>query len=277
MTATSSNIAITNADSGYSGSTLAALMAARVQAPRSLWDSTYVENSWITADSTGGQPIQLLPREKAKIAASSAAYGSQYTANQISISEYNYGGGDDISGGIAEADALGVFGQQGVLSANEWQLNSNESFIGGAFQMYRNYDGHGGTFGDISIGSTSSSTSGASIYASDYSTNSARMTVVAINKTTGNLTAELPLPNAPDGKPFTQAAIYGLTANSSTPQFVENIAISNASSFSYTMPGYSVTTIALSAAAPPTWSTAVSGSWSATGNWTGGVPNSSGA
>ncbi len=282
VTATSSNIPITNADTSYSGSTLAALMAARVQAPRSLWDPTYVENSWITSPQTGsngtnGQAIQLLPREKAKIAATAAAYGSQYTANQISISEYNYGGGDDISGGIAEADALGIFGQQGVLSANEWQLFSNESFIGGAFQMYRNYDGKGSTFGDISLGSTSSSASGASIYASEYSTNSARMTMVAINKTTGNLTASLPLPSAPDGKSFTEAAVYDLTAASSTPQFVENIAIANPVTFSYTMPGYSVTTIALSAASPPNWSTAVSGSWSATGNWTGGVPNSVGA
>ena len=108
------------------------VQAARVQAPRSLWDPTYVENSWITADSTNGQAIQLLPRKQAKINATAATYGSKYTANQISISEYNYGGGDDISGGIAEADVLGIFGQQGVLSANEWQLNSNESFIGGA-------------------------------------------------------------------------------------------------------------------------------------------------
>jgi autotransporter-associated beta strand protein len=277
VTATAANIPITNPDSGYSGGTLAAIQAARVQAPRSLWDPAYVENSWITVDSTNGQAIQLLPREKAKIAATAAAYGSQFTARQISISEYNYGGGDDITGGIAEADALGIFGQQGVLSANEWQLNSNESFIGGAFLMYRNYDGKGGTFGDISVGAASSSVSGASIYASDYSTNSARMTLVTINKTTGSVTAQMSLPNAPDGEPFTEAAIYDLTAASSTPQFVENLAIANAASFSYTMPGYSVTTIALSAAAPPAWSAAVSGSWSAAGNWTGGVPNAAGA
>jgi autotransporter-associated beta strand protein len=280
VTATAANIPITNADSGYSGGTLAAIQAARVQAPRSLWDPTYVENSWITADSTNGQAIQLLPREKAKIAAAAATYGSQYTASQISISEYNYGGGDDISGGIAEADALGIFGQQGVLSANEWQLNSNESFIGGAFQMYRNYDGKGGAFGDISVSTSAGNlaiAASASVYASDYSTNSARMTLVTINKTTGNLTEQLPLPNAPDGKPFTTAAIYELTAASSTPTFVENLAITNAASFSYTMPGYSVTTIALSAAAPPTWSAAVSGSWSAAGNWTGGVPDAAGA
>jgi len=275
--ATGAGIRITTADTGYSGSTLAAIQAARIQAPRSLWDPTYVENSWITADSTNGQAIQLLPREQAKIAATAATYGSKYTADQISISEYNYGGGDDISGGIAEADVLGIFGQRGVLSANEWQLNANESFIGGAFQMYRNYDGKGSTFGDISVATTNSNAANASIYASDDSTNSGRMVLVAINKTTGNLTAQLPLPNAPDGKPFTEAAIYDLTANSPTPQFVEDIAITNPANFSYTMPGYSVTTIALTVASSAVWSRAVSGNWSSTANWTGGVPNAIGA
>ena len=59
--ATGAGIRITTNDAGYSGSTLAQLQAARVEAPRSLWDPTYVENSWITADSTNGQAIQLTP------------------------------------------------------------------------------------------------------------------------------------------------------------------------------------------------------------------------
>src|SRR5262249_12892253 len=37
------------------------MQAARVQAPRSLWDSTYKEKSWIT-DCCSGGPIQLLNR-----------------------------------------------------------------------------------------------------------------------------------------------------------------------------------------------------------------------
>ena len=273
--ATGGGVRITTADTGYSGSTLSALMTARIQAPRSLWDPTYVESSWITS-SLGNQAIQLLPREQAKIAATAATYTSGYTANQISISEYNYGGGDNISGGIAQADVLGILGQQGVLSANEWPLNSDESFIGGGFLMYRNYDGKGGTFGNISVSGISSSAANASIYASDDSTNSGRMVLVAINKTTGNLTAHVPLPNAPVGKPFTEAALYGLTAASSTPQFVGYIAVTNPANFSYTMPGYSVTTIALTVALPTVWASAVSGSWSTTGNWTGGVPNAIG-
>jgi autotransporter-associated beta strand protein len=273
-------IRIVTADSGYSGSTLSALMTARIQAPRSLWDTTYTESSWITS-SLGG-PIYLLPREQAKITAVATANNNAlaaYVPNQISISEYNYGGGDDISGGIAQADVLGIFGQQGLLSANEWPMASNESYIGGGFLMYRNYDGKGSTFGDTSVAITGNSTNAAnaSLYASEDSKNLGRMVLVAINKTTGNLTDQIPLPTAPNGNAFTIALVYKLTAASSTPQFADEIFVSNPATFSYTMPGYSVNTIALTVASASVWSTAAGGSWNLTGNWTGGLPNAAGA
>ena len=55
-----------------------------------------------------------------------------FPGTKLSISEYNYGGGGDISGGIAEADVLGIFARMGVFSANEWPLVPNEPFIAGA-------------------------------------------------------------------------------------------------------------------------------------------------
>ena len=265
-----------DAGQGYTSAQVTALMAARIQAPRSLWDTTYTETSWITQDSTNG-PIYLLPREQAKMTAAANTYGAAYAPNKISISEYNYGGGDDISGGIAEADALGVFGNNGVFSAAMWPLASDEQYIAGGMAMFRNYDGKNGSFGNISVAVNNPNPAETSLYASDYSTNSARMTLVAINKTTGNLTLQLPLPNAPNGQAFAQAAIYDLTAASSTPQFVENVVITNPANFSYTMPGYSVTTLALTTGSASVWSAAVRGSWSSAGNWLGGVPNAIGA
>ena len=156
--ATGAGIRITTNDAGYSGSTLAQLQAARIQAPRSLWDTTYTESSWITS-SLGG-PIYLLPREQAKMTAAANTYGAAYAPNKISISEYDYGGGDDISGGIAEADVLGVFGANGVFSAAYWPEASNVPYIAGGLAMFRNYDGKGSTFGDISLAAVSNSPSG---------------------------------------------------------------------------------------------------------------------
>src|SRR5262249_54012644 len=54
-------VRIIGADAG------ADVVAARVQAPRSLWDDSYTETSWITQDSTHA-PIRLLPRLREKIA-----------------------------------------------------------------------------------------------------------------------------------------------------------------------------------------------------------------
>ena len=64
--------------------------AARVQAPRSLWDPNYTEKSWITQWSTRG-PIRLLPRLREKIE-------KNYPGTRLAITEYYYGGGADISG-----------------------------------------------------------------------------------------------------------------------------------------------------------------------------------
>ena len=89
--------------------TSAAEVAAREQAPRSLWDSTYTETSWITQDSTMG-PIELLPREMKKIT-------QTYPGTHLSFSEWNYGGGTDISGAIASADVLGA---SSARTASTW-------------------------------------------------------------------------------------------------------------------------------------------------------------
>ena len=64
----------------------AGVVAARKQAPRSLWDPTYTETSWITQCCTGG-PIRLLPRLKDKITAN-------YPGTRLAITEYNYGGAE---------------------------------------------------------------------------------------------------------------------------------------------------------------------------------------
>lgn len=121
----------------------APVAAARVQAPRSLWDPSYVEKSWITQWSTKG-PIELIPRLQRKI-------DENYPGTKLAITEYNYGGGGHISGAIAEADVLGILGRQGVFAANEWPMAKDESFIAAGYRMFRDFDGKNAAFGDRSI------------------------------------------------------------------------------------------------------------------------------
>jgi hypothetical protein len=107
-------------------------VAARVQAPRSLYDPNFMENSWITNDVLK-KPINLLQMMKDKI-------NANYPGTRLAITEYYYGGGDHISGAIAEADVLGSFARAGLFAASLWHLgNGDDRFITAAFEIYRDF------------------------------------------------------------------------------------------------------------------------------------------
>lgn len=209
-----------------------AVVAARLQAPRSLWDTTYKETSWIADDYYNG-PIYLLPRLFAKIRRA-------YPDTKLGFTEYNYGAGGDISGGIAQADVLGIFGRDGVFAASEFPLIDNETFIAGAFNMFRNFDGAGAAFGDTTVLAKTDNVPDTSVYASLDSSNPNRLVVVAINKTAAPITAVIRLAHAPA---VAQAAIYQLTSRSALPRRIGSEPIP--SRFVYRMPAYSVSTLNL--------------------------------
>jgi hypothetical protein len=148
---------------------------ARIQAPRSLWDATYVENSWIT-QSLGNKPIALLLGLQRQIA-------TNYPGTKLSISEYNYGGGNDISGAIAQADVLGIYGRYGVFAACYWGSLTSDSATLAAFRAFLNYDGKGGRMGDLGLAVAGETPAADSVYAALDSRNPKLMTVVVINKT----------------------------------------------------------------------------------------------
>ena len=151
---------------------------ARVQAPRSLWDPSYVERSWIAAD-LGGKPIRLIPWLQEKIAA-------RYPGTKLAMTEYDFGAGDHISGGLAQADALGVFGREGLTLANYWGDSAGNShlpaYIKAAFQLYRNYDGKGGAYGDTAVAAAPGDLDKASVFAATDSRHPGTLTVLVINK-----------------------------------------------------------------------------------------------
>jgi hypothetical protein len=110
----------------------------RIRSTRSLDDPHYGDESWIA------EPVNLIPRMKGWIAAN-------YPGTKLAITEYRWGGEKDASGGVALAVVLGTFGRDGVDLASYWQFPPVQSPAGAAFRLYRNYDGHGATFGDRSI------------------------------------------------------------------------------------------------------------------------------
>jgi hypothetical protein len=148
---------------------------ARIQTPRSLWDPTYVEDSWIT-QSLGGKAIVLLPRVRAQIA-------RHYPGTKLAVTEYHYGGRNDISGALAQADVLGIYGRYGVYAACIWGFDPKDRATRAGFAAFLDLDGKGARFGDLGLGVGGETPSADSVYAARDSKNPRRLTVVAINKT----------------------------------------------------------------------------------------------
>lgn len=136
-----------------------AVALARVQAPRHLYDPTFREVSWIDRDAVRG-PINLLPTLLGKIE-------RFYPGTGLAITEYNYGGGNDISGAIAQADFLGAIGRHGLFAASWWSLGRNNAFISAGFDAFLSYDGAGARFGESSVDTASSDLSKVSAWAAD--------------------------------------------------------------------------------------------------------------
>lgn len=160
--------------------------AARVQAPRSLWDPTYREDSWIVNDVLH-EPIALIPSLRGDIAAS-------YPGTKLSFTEWNYGGGDHISGALATADVLGIFGREQVGLATIWLLRSpqQERYTLAGLRAFTNFDGAGGHFGGTSISAVSSDVEEVTAYGSDDDFGQ-RQVVVLVNKATQARTVGLRL------------------------------------------------------------------------------------
>lgn len=160
-----------------------ATQALRIRSVRSLYDPNYVDESWIAT------PVELIPRLKQWIA-------QQYPGTGIAISEYSWGGEKDATGAVALAEALGIYGREGVALATYWTYPPPASPAGAAFRLYRNFDGNGATFGDISLPVTSSQ-AGVVAFAARHS-NDHEVDVVLVNEA-ANQTATVHLNLGPGG------------------------------------------------------------------------------
>ena len=204
---------------------------ARVQAPRSLWDPAYKETSWISDYLSG--PINLIPSVKKQIA-------TNYPGTKLSFSEYFYGGGSHVSGGIAQADVLGIFGREGVFAATLWPIGiDGTSFIYGGFDMFLNYDGAGHRVGNLSLSATTTDNAKTSVYAMTNGSNQ-ELDIVAINKTTKAITVTATIAHGS----YTSVNAYQLTSAKATPVKAATPTIQGGL-LQATLPALSVTTFVL--------------------------------
>jgi len=207
-----------------------------VQNPRSYWDASYVENSWITDDHLHGA-IRLLPRLQEKVDA-------HFPGTRLAITEYYPGGGAHVAGAIAEADTLGVFGRQGLYAAALWPLTSdaNMRFVHGGMKMFRAYDGVSGSFGDVGVRAVLSDVAAGSAYASVDTANDGRVVVVLINKQAVARSTAIRITHT---RRLGTAEVYTLSGTNPEPQRQADVTLGLRNALSYTMPARSVTTLVL--------------------------------
>jgi len=133
-----------------------------------LWDPNYVDESWIS------DKVKLIPRLRAWAEAFRPG-------TPIGITEYNWGAEGHINGATAQADILGIFGREGLDFAARWTTPDRGKPAYNAILMYRNYDGHGSTFGDVSVNAKVPNPDAVAAFAAIRSSDQA-MTVMVINK-----------------------------------------------------------------------------------------------
>jgi hypothetical protein len=153
-----------------SGATDPDTSARRIRSTRALWDPTYKDESWI--DDT----VELIPRLKRWIA-------ENYPGRGISIGEYNFGATGHMSGGLAQAEALGRFAEGNITSAFLFTYPPYRSPTFWAFRAFRNFDGKGGRFQDNFVPAKfekGSDSQGMSLFAS-RSDDGQRVVAIALN------------------------------------------------------------------------------------------------
>lgn len=145
--------------------------AFRMQSVRALWDDSYSDDTALYSEY--GEYMPLLPYLN-------EAIDSCYPNTKLSVSEYSFGGGDNMSGCIAEIDALGAFAENNVYLAC---LVPDEvcGYQKSAVNLFTDYDYSGSRVGNISVRSVNSDNT-SSCYAMTDETDTDKLWVILCNK-----------------------------------------------------------------------------------------------
>ncbi len=150
---------------------------ARLQSTRTLYEEGYDENSWVTDSQRSYLPVLPLVRESIQ---------KYYPGTKLALTEYNFGGEGHVSGGIAEADALGIFAEFDVYAAMLWPFAKQIDYQAAGINLYTNYDGKRSRFGDRLVSCQASDRNTVAAYASIEGENTQCLHVILLNKNEEN-------------------------------------------------------------------------------------------
>ncbi len=213
----------------FSNDTSSSMQLRRNRSTRSLWDPSYVDETWI-ADT-----VRLVPRLKGWVA-------SYYPGTQVGITEYNWGAEGHINGATAQADIYGIFGREDLDVAARWTTPAANTPTYKAMKMYRNYDGNKKGFGDTSVKAAAPNPDTVASFGAVRSSDGA-LTVMLISKyLSGSTPATVSLANFPSVGP---AQVWQLTASNAINRLAD-LPVSG-SSVVVNLPAQSVTLLVVPA------------------------------
>jgi len=208
----------------------------RLTSTREFWDPNYFPPGGGYEDATGNeQAPDLIPRMHGWV-------DNNYPGTMIGITEYNWGPTNTITGAIAQADLLGIFGRESLDLATLWGEPNPTDPGAFAFAMFLNYDGNGNQFGETSISATSDDPDTLSIFAAQRS--DMALTILVLNKTNAAIGDSVSLANfTPAGSvqvwQYSSANLSGIVTGAGTI---------SGNTISATFPAYSMTLFVVPAA-----------------------------
>lgn len=162
--------------------------ARRLRSLKELYDPDWVSESWLgdlgDFDENHYDKPQLIPRVRAWI-------DSECPDMKLAITEYNWGPDQGVSAALAQAEALAIFGREGVDLATRWTAPTPGSMVEKAFRLYLNYDGAGRRVIGDSVHAISADVNTLGAYAVDLP--GERTMVLLFNKAITATTAEINL------------------------------------------------------------------------------------
>lgn len=204
----------------------------RLQSVRTLYEKGFVENSWIGQWCQENVPI--LPTIQTSI-------DKYYPGTKLAISEYNFGG-EDLSGTIAQAEALGCYADAGVYFATLWGGNP---YILSGIKLYTNYDGNGSSFGDTLVPTKTDDVSLASSYASVDGSDQGTVKAMLTNKSfTDSENATISLENS--STDYKAAAVYAVYGDSDKIRLIDIVDDVKNNEVNVTLPALSAAMIIIS-------------------------------
>jgi len=192
--------------------------AARLQAARSLYDPSYVENSWL--QPYFGQFFPFLPKLKESV-------DKYYPGTKIAVSEYNVAdiGNEKTTGktsvsALAEAEVLGCFADNDIYFATYWGTLSEAPYVESAINLYTNYDGEGSAFGNTLVEASTEDLSLAAAYAAVNGNDDTQVTMVLSNKDSSRTeNAEVTLSGT--STDYKSAVVYAITPDHSDIRIID--------------------------------------------------------